>query len=55
MPRAICRECGGFPVVSITTGERHLDGSRVLLHVVCRTCNGTGLILPAPALSQTGR
>ncbi|MGW0565743.1 hypothetical protein [Streptomyces tauricus] len=47
----VCRGCGGFPVVSITTGARHRDGSRVLLRVVCRACNGTGHPTPAAALS----
>ncbi|MGW0913978.1 hypothetical protein ACWD1Z_19835 [Streptomyces sp. NPDC002784] len=38
----VCRNCNGFPVVSITTGDRHRDGSRVLLRVVCHACQGTG-------------
>ncbi|BCL29344.1 hypothetical protein GCM10017557_42030 [Streptomyces aurantiacus] len=38
----VCRDCGGFPVVSITTGARHRDGSRVLLRVVCGACRGAG-------------
>ncbi|MEW2571368.1 hypothetical protein [Streptomyces sp. NPDC047070] len=46
-----CRNCGGFPVVSITTGARHRDGSRVLLRIVCRACNGTGHRAPTAALS----
>ncbi|MCX4236669.1 hypothetical protein [Streptomyces ortus] len=49
--RPICRDCGGFPVVSITTGARHRDGSRVLLRAVCRACNGIGHPTPAAALS----
>jgi len=53
--RQICRECDGFPVVSITTGTRHPDGSRVLLRVVCATCQGTGHTNPAPAAARAGR
>lgn len=45
--RPVCRDCGGFPIVAITTGERHRDGSRVLLRVVCHTCKGTGNALTA--------
>lgn len=40
--RPLCHHCDGFPVVSITTGDRHRDGSRVLLRVVCHVCQGTG-------------
>ncbi|MGW3724347.1 hypothetical protein [Streptomyces sp. NPDC000851] len=40
--RPVCHHCDGFPVVSVTTGARHGDGSRVLLHVVCHVCQGTG-------------
>lgn len=40
--RLLCRNCDGFPVVAITTGDRHRDGSRVLLRVVCHGCQGTG-------------
>ncbi|WP_314409712.1 hypothetical protein [Streptomyces sp. DSM 40484] len=53
--RPLCRDCGGFPVVSITTGARHRDGSRVLLRIVCRGCNGTGHVIPASALVRIGR
>ncbi|MEU0647066.1 hypothetical protein [Streptomyces umbrinus] len=42
-----CPFCGGFPVVAIATGARHRDGSRVLLRVVCRGCQGTGHGAPA--------
>ncbi|WP_405955575.1 hypothetical protein [Streptomyces phaeochromogenes] len=42
-----CAFCGGFPVVAIATGARHRDGSRVLLRVVCRGCQGTGHGAPA--------
>ncbi|GHA22752.1 hypothetical protein GCM10010372_23530 [Streptomyces tauricus] len=47
----VCRDCGGFPLVSITTGARHRDGSRVLLRIVCRACQGTGHPAPAATLS----
>jgi DnaJ-class molecular chaperone len=50
----VCRYCDGFPVVAITTGSRHNDGSRILLRVECRTCQGTGRTLPA-ALAPAGR
>ncbi|MGI5408412.1 hypothetical protein ACQEV9_16660 [Streptomyces chartreusis] len=42
LTRSVCRNCDGFPVVSIATGDRHRDGSRVLLRVVCHACQGTG-------------
>ncbi|MGW0839612.1 hypothetical protein ACWD26_05560 [Streptomyces sp. NPDC002787] len=53
--RPVCRSCDGFPVVSITTGARHPDGSRVLLRVICNACRGTGHTLPASAFAKTGR
>lgn len=37
-----CRACDGFPVVAITTGIRHLDGSRATIRVTCPTCKGSG-------------
>ncbi|MER6131713.1 hypothetical protein [Streptomyces sp. NPDC001815] len=46
-----CRDCKGFATVAVTTGTRGRDGSRTTLLVVCRTCNGTGHITPAAALS----
>jgi DnaJ-class molecular chaperone len=52
--RPVCRNCDGFPIVSITTGDRHPDGSRVLLRVVCHACQGTGRKLPT-ALVPVGR
>jgi formate dehydrogenase maturation protein FdhE len=39
----VCRNCDGFPVVAITTGGHHRDGSRVLLRVVCPACDGHGV------------
>ncbi|MFJ9244359.1 hypothetical protein [Streptomyces sp. NPDC101776] len=54
--RPVCHHCDGFPVVSVTTGTRHRDGSRVLLRVVCSACDGTGRALPLPAaLAPAGR
>ena len=49
--RPVCRNCNGFPVVAITTGDRHADGSRVLLRVVCHACRGTGRTQSAPLVS----
>ncbi|TQJ88137.1 hypothetical protein [Streptomyces sp. SLBN-31] len=45
--RPVCHHCDGFPVVAITTGSRHRDGSRAILHVVCPCCDGTGRALAA--------
>ncbi|MFE3033570.1 hypothetical protein ACFXKY_18225 [Streptomyces canus] len=53
--RSICRNCDGFPVVSITTGTRRRDGSRVLLRVVCSVCQGTGQAPRAASLVRAGR
>ncbi|MER5992017.1 hypothetical protein [Streptomyces viridosporus] len=50
----VCRDCDGFPVVAITTGTRHRDGTRATLRVACPTCRGTGTTAPA-ALARTGR
>ncbi|MFD7404075.1 hypothetical protein ACFV7R_15670 [Streptomyces sp. NPDC059866] len=52
--RPVCHHCDGFPVVSITTGDRHRDRSRVLLRVVCHVCQGTGHTTPA-ALARAGK
>lgn len=52
--RPVCRNCDDFPIVVITTGSRHPDGSRVLLHVVCHVCQGTGRALPA-SLVRVGK
>ncbi|WP_330282945.1 hypothetical protein [Streptomyces sp. NBC_00588] len=48
--RPLCGYCDGFPVVAITTGTRHRDGSRVIFRVVCPRCDGTGHALPVPVL-----
>lgn len=52
--RRVCRHCDGFCVVAITTGGRHLDGSRVLFRVVCRACQDTGHAAPA-RIAQAGK
>ncbi|MEV2228265.1 hypothetical protein AB0H69_06745 [Streptomyces phaeochromogenes] len=51
----VCRDCGGFPVVSVATGTRRRDGSRALLRVVCRICDGTGHTVPAADFARAGR
>jgi hypothetical protein len=51
----VCRDCDGFATAAITTGPRHLDGTRATLTVTCPTCKGTGHTLPAPALIRAGR
>ncbi|MEU1695927.1 hypothetical protein ABZ590_32130 [Streptomyces hirsutus] len=51
----ICRACDGFPVVAITTGTRHPDGTRTTLRVPCPACRGTGHTTPATGLVRAGR
>ncbi|KOT96458.1 hypothetical protein ADK87_23130 [Streptomyces sp. NRRL F-4711] len=51
----ICRDCDGFPMVAITTGTRHTDGTRVTLRITCPTCQGTGTTTPAASLIRAGR
>ena len=53
--RPVCHHCDGFPVVAITTGTRHHDGTRETLRVACRACHGTGHTAPVSTLAQTGR
>lgn len=50
----LCPDCGGFPVVAITTGTRQSDGTRTTHRVVCQACQGTGHTAPA-ALARTRR
>ncbi|MER6146552.1 hypothetical protein [Streptomyces hirsutus] len=50
----VCRDCDGFPIVAITTGTRHTDGTRATLRVTCPTCQGTGRALSV-ALVRAGR
>ncbi|MEV7883772.1 hypothetical protein ACWD3I_07200 [Streptomyces sp. NPDC002817] len=52
--RPVCHNCDGFPVVSIAISDRHNDGSRTLLRVVCHVCQGTGHT-PRAALVRAGR
>jgi DnaJ-class molecular chaperone len=54
-PRPLCRDCDGFPVVAITTGTRHPDGTHATLRVTCPTCKGTGHATPAAGLARLGR
>ncbi|MFD8804015.1 hypothetical protein [Streptomyces sp. NPDC059597] len=51
----LCRDCDGFASVAITTGTRHLDGTRATLTVVCPTCKGTGHRAPALGFARVGR
>ncbi|MFE6401729.1 hypothetical protein [Streptomyces alboflavus] len=53
-PKPVCRHCGGFPVVVITTGTRRRDGSRTTLRVICKACQGTGTA-PAPQQEAASR
>ncbi|MFF7530677.1 hypothetical protein ACFZB2_16495 [Streptomyces bobili] len=50
----VCRDCDGFAAVAITTGARHLDGTRATLRITCPTCHGTGRTVSA-ALARMGR
>lgn len=51
----VCRDCDGFPMVAITTGTRHPDGTRATLRVTCPACKGTGTTAPAASLIRAGR
>jgi DnaJ-class molecular chaperone len=52
----VCPGCDGFPVVAITTGTRHRDGSRVTIRVACPGCKGTGhTTARAAVLARAGR
>ncbi|MFC4503210.1 MULTISPECIES: hypothetical protein [Streptomyces] len=51
----VCRDCAGFASAMVTSGARHLDGTRATLRVTCPTCKGTGHTTPAPAMAHTGR
>ncbi|MEV0446007.1 hypothetical protein AB0I84_34545 [Streptomyces spectabilis] len=41
-PTRLCAYCWDFPVVAITTGARHRNGSRKVAAVICPACKGTG-------------
>ncbi|MFG2794302.1 hypothetical protein [Streptomyces sp. NPDC048419] len=47
----ICPNCDGFATATITCGPRHDDGTRLVLHVDCRTCHGTGTVPMRPRLT----
>ncbi|SHI23390.1 hypothetical protein [Streptomyces sp. 3214.6] len=51
----VCRDCAGFASTMVTTGARHLDGTRATVRVDCPTCKGTGTTSPTTALVQAGR
>ncbi|MGW4992247.1 hypothetical protein ACWEQ3_32080 [Streptomyces mirabilis] len=51
----VCRDCDGFASAAITTGSRNSDGSRTTLRIVCRSCKGTGHVLPVAVLARAGR
>ncbi len=51
----VCRDCDGFPVVAITAGTRHTDGTRTTLRITCPTCQGTGHTTPIVGLTRAGR
>jgi hypothetical protein len=34
-----CANCGGFPIVQVTTGKRLPNGSRQTTPVACRACH----------------
>ncbi|MEU7371831.1 hypothetical protein AB0B92_40920 [Streptomyces hygroscopicus] len=50
-----CPACDGFPTVSVTTGARHRDGSRVTIRVTCPACQGTGHAIPTRATVTAGK
>ncbi|MEU6252231.1 hypothetical protein [Streptomyces sp. NPDC047043] len=47
----ICPNCDGFATAAVTSGARHRDGTRLLLHVDCGTCHGTGTVPLRPRLT----
>ena len=49
----ICPNCDGFATAAVPSGTRHRDGTRVLLHVDCGTCHGTGTVPLRPRLTAT--
>ncbi|MDQ0831554.1 DnaJ-class molecular chaperone [Streptomyces achromogenes] len=51
----VCRDCAGFASALVTTGARHLDGTRATVRVDCPTCKGTGTARSASVLVQAGR
>ncbi|MFF9146163.1 hypothetical protein ACF1BN_15010 [Streptomyces sp. NPDC014861] len=53
--RRVCRDCDGFPVVHITTGDVTPDGRRHTLAATCPACKGTGTRANRAALAPAGR
>ncbi|MFF6887596.1 hypothetical protein ACFY9F_30925 [Streptomyces sp. NPDC012421] len=53
--RRVCRDCDGFPVVHITTGDVTPDGRRRTLAATCPACKGTGTRTSRAALAPAGR
>ncbi|MFF5107376.1 hypothetical protein [Streptomyces sp. NPDC000134] len=51
----VCPSCRGFAVVSVTTGTRHFDGSRVTVKVSCASCHGHGYVPAWLATTPAGR
>lgn len=51
----VCPDCDGFPVVAITTGTLHADGSRHVIPAICPACHGTGRTPVRPARVLAGR
>ncbi|MET7310041.1 hypothetical protein ABZS68_23885 [Streptomyces sp. NPDC005571] len=50
-----CPDCNGFPVVAIAIGTLLDDGTRAILLVTCRLCQGTGATrttVPTPAVQR---
>lgn len=51
-----CPHCDGFPVVSVTTGQRTTTGHRATIPATCPACRGTGArALPSSAPLATAR
>ncbi|WP_226535556.1 hypothetical protein [Streptomyces daghestanicus] len=50
----LCGACDGFPVVAVTTGTRHRDGSRVTRRLSCPACQGTSHTTPTCRRAVTG-
>ncbi|HCA88350.1 MAG TPA: hypothetical protein DEQ61_24555 [Streptomyces sp.] len=50
-----CFNCDGFPVVAVTTGRRHRDGSRETASAACPACRGTGSVAVLARVLVGGR
>ncbi|GGM10563.1 hypothetical protein GCM10010129_63180 [Streptomyces fumigatiscleroticus] len=42
----VCPNCDGFATVAITTGTRHVNGTRTTVPIDCPACHGTGATRP---------